>query len=325
MLEAVGKVGGVPVRLAENEGIAFQGCIVLGLGFTLDSALAQEWIAADPRNAEVLFPYLNGEDLNSRPDTSSSRWVIDFGIRTEDEASSYPLPFERVRQLVKPERDKNKIAYRRDIWWRFAAWAPAMRRAIADLSEVLAIARISKTVMPLRISTGPVMNEKTVVFATASYGDQALLSSSLHWAWTIKYTSTMRTDINYSPSDVFVTLPRPKMTERLQAAGKALDSERRETMRAHGLGLTKLYNLVHDPDVTEQSAPDIAHLRDVHEEVDKAVMAAYGWSDVPLGHGFHTYRQMTRWTISPEASSEIVDRLLEENHRRARLEGSRHR
>jgi hypothetical protein len=51
---------------------------VLGMGFILDVAEAQEWIATDPRNADVLFPYLNGEDLNSRPDASASRWVIDF-------------------------------------------------------------------------------------------------------------------------------------------------------------------------------------------------------------------------------------------------------
>jgi len=50
-------------------------------------------------------------------------------------------------------------------------------------------------------------------------------------------------------------------------------------------------------------------------------MAAYGWEDVPLNHGFHTYRQMERWTVSPAARVEILDRLLEENHRRAALQG----
>ena len=62
-------------------------------------------------------------------------------------------------------------------------------------------------------------------------------------------------------------------------------------------------------------------MRDIHVELDEAVMAAYGWDDVPLDHGFHTYRQMTRWTVSPAARVEILDRLLEENHRRAALQG----
>ena len=50
-------------------------------------------------------------------------------------------------------------------------------------------------------------------------------------------------------------------------------------------------------------------------------MAAYGWDDLPLEHGFHTYRQMERFTVSPAARVEMLDRLLEENHRRARDEG----
>ena len=61
-------------------------------------------------------------------------------------------------------------------------------------------------------------------------------------------------------------------------------------------------------------------MRAIHVELDEAVMEAYGWSDIPLDHGFHTYRQMERWTVSPAARVEILDRLLEENHRRAAAE-----
>jgi hypothetical protein len=65
----------------------------------------------------------------------------------------------------------------------------------------------------------------------------------------------------------------------------------------------------------------VARLRQIHVALDEAVMAAYGWDDVPLEHGFHTYRQMRRWTVSPAARVEILDRLLEENHRRAAAQG----
>ena len=84
------------------------------------------------------------------------------------------------------------------------------------------------------------------------------------------------------------------------------------------LGLTKLYNLVNDPDYADD---DIARVREIHVELDKAVMDAYGWDDVELDHGFHTYRQMRRWTVSPAARVEILDRLLEENLRRAAAQG----
>ena len=88
-------------------------------------------------------------------------------------------------------------------------------------------------------------------------------------------------------------------------------------MLRRDLGLTKLYNLVNDPQITDASDPDVARMRAIHVELDEAVMDAYGWSDIPLDHGFHTYRQMERWTVSPAARVEILDRLLEENHRRA--------
>jgi hypothetical protein len=181
------------------------------------------------------------------------------------------------------------------------------------------IALVSKTVMPMRVPTGQVFSHKLGVFATNSFADQAVLSSSLHQMWAIKYGSTMRADVNYSPSDVFLTFPRPEPTERLAEVGRTLDSERREIMLRRDLGLTKLYNLVNDPDITADR--DVTRMREIHTELDHVVMDAYGWGDVELDHGFHTYRQMTRWTVSPAARVEILDLLLEENLRRAATQG----
>ena len=92
-------------------------------------------------------------------------------------------------------------------------------------------------------------------------------------------------------------------------------------MKRRDLGLTKLYNLVNDPDTPDSLDADVARLRQIHVELDHAVMDAYGWNDVELDHGFHTYRQMMRWTVSPAARVEILDRLLEENHRRVAAQG----
>ena len=320
LLEPAGSVKGKPERLNENQEIAFQGCIVLGKGFILDPEEAVEWIAADSRNAEVLFPYLNGEDLNSRPDCSPSRWVIDFGTRSEVGARTYELPYGRVLEQVRSERAKNKRKTRRDYWWRFAENASGMRKAIADLDEVLVIARVSKTVMPVRVSTGSVMSEATVVFATDSHAQQAVLSSSFHQYWAIAYGSGMRSDPRYTPSDVFETFPRPKPTEELENIGRVLDVKRREIMLRRELGLTKLYNLVNDPGLETGADPDVDRMRAIHVELDETVAAAYGWDDLDLTHSFHSYRKVTRWTVPPAVRVEILDRLLEENHRRAAAE-----
>ncbi|TXH28814.1 MAG: SAM-dependent DNA methyltransferase [Mycobacterium sp.] len=328
LLEPAGRVDSNPIRLAENSGVGFIGCYLLGMGFVISPYEAQEWIAADARNAEVLFPYLNGEDLNSRPDTSPSRWAIDFNDWPEAKAAGFSDPFARVLETVKPERQRTKsdgsFVLRRPLperWWQYGDKRPALRRAIAALPEVLVIARVSKTVMPMRVATGKIMSEACVVFATDDYGVQAVLSSSLHQLWAITYGSGMRNDPRYTPSDVFETFPRPPASDDVTAFGRVLDEERREIMLRRGLGLTKLYNLVNDSGLSMSSDPDVARVRDIHVQLDRAVIAAYGFDDIDPAHGFHDFRKMVRWTVSPAARVEILDRLLEENHRRASSDG----
>ncbi|MGW2429172.1 Eco57I restriction-modification methylase domain-containing protein [Streptomyces sp. NPDC001640] len=321
LLEPAGRIDRHPVRLPENLGIAFEGCKPTGAGFVIKPEEAAQWIKADPRSREVLFLYLNGEDLNSQPDTSASRWIIDFNDRQEVEAKRFTKPYERVLSRVKPQRAKGAKGLRGAPWWLFERARPVMRRAIADLDELLVLAVTSKSVMPLRTTTGKVFSNTVDVFATDSFADQAVLSSSLHQTWAIVYGSTLETRVRYTPSDVFETFPRPKPTVQLAEIGRALDTERREIMVRRDLGLTKLYNLVNDPDIFDAADPDVARLRQIHVALDESIMDAYGWGDVPLEHGFHTYRQMQRWTVSPAARVEILDRLLEENHRRAAAQG----
>ncbi|GAB3090294.1 Eco57I restriction-modification methylase domain-containing protein [Micromonospora schwarzwaldensis] len=317
LLEPAGCVDGTPVRLAENRDVAFQGCTVLGMGFIVEPDEAHRWIERDKHNAEVLFPYLTGDDLSSRPDCSPSRWVIDFKDRSEAEAARYSIPFDRISDLVRPERAKNNRKARRERWWQYAENAPGMRRAIANLENVFVVVLTSKAAMPMRVPTGQVFSNKLAVFATDSFANQALLSSSIHWSWAVKYSPTLGTSVNYAPSDAFETFPQPERIDHLDKVGFVLDRERREIMLRRQLGLTRLYNLVNDPDLADTNDPDIARMRQIHVELDQAVMAAYRWSDVSLDYGFHTYRQMTRWTVSPAARVEILDRLLAENLRRA--------
>ncbi|MGH3873545.1 MAG: hypothetical protein ACRDSR_18880 [Pseudonocardiaceae bacterium] len=120
-------------------------------------------------------------------------------------------------------------------------------------------------------------------------------------------------DTRYTPSDGFETFPQPELTERMDRVGQELDSFRRSVMLGRQLGLTKLYNLVHDPAVTDQ---EIQRLREIHTEIDQATAQAYGWPDLDLGHGFHDTRQGRRFTIAPDVQVEVLDRLLQLNHER---------
>jgi hypothetical protein len=315
-LDPESRVSGNPHRLAANAGRSFQGSIVLGAGFVLDPEPARALIAKDPRNQDVLYPYLNGEDLNSRPDCSAARWVINFHDWPIERAQDYPDCFAIVERDVKPDRLRNKYSKTaRERWWKYERSRPELYGAIADLDRVLVIALVSKTGLPVFARTGQVFSHMLGIFASDRAGMLALLSSAwhFHW-WTTKGQSTLRTDARYTPSDGFETFPQPlALTERMDRVGEELDGFRRSLMRERELGLTKLYNLVHDPGVTDA---EIVRLREIHVEIDEAVAEAYGWADLDLGHGFHETRQGTRFTIAPDVQVEVLDRLLELNHER---------
>lgn len=318
LLEPKGRATGNPVPLAENEGITFQGCIVLGKGFVIPPKVAEGWIGEDGRNADVLFPYLNGKDLNSTPTCEATRWVIDFNEMGEEEASSYALPFEHVVAHVKQERLNKKDPTTRSVpWWQYLRPRREMRNAISGYEEVIVIAQVSRTLMPVLVSTKQVLDAKLVVFASDNRGLLAFLSSSAHTCWTMKHGTSMRTDPTYVPQAVFVPLPLPTITDELSGLGSTLHEERSEILQRRGIGMTSLYNLVNDADYSTGFDADIDRIRDIHRQIDEAVMAAYGWDDIELNHGFYTYRGMTRWSVCDEAREEILDRLLEENHRRA--------
>ncbi|MEU5970840.1 Eco57I restriction-modification methylase domain-containing protein [Streptomyces globisporus] len=315
-------------RLVVNKGMSFKGSCVFGMGFTLDETVAQRWIAEDGRYADVLFPYLNGKELNGDPAHATQRWVINFQDWPESEAVKYPRAYEQAVREVQPERALNNRESRRNRWWLFAEYAPGLYKALHGLDHCIAITRHTHTVMPARIPTGQVFSDALAVIADDDPGTLALLSSAPHYWWAIDRGSTMKGDLRYTPTDVFETLLRPPLIERLCTAGNRLDTYRRDLMLARGMGLTATYNLVHNPDCQDE---DIAELRRMHEEIDKATIEAYGWHDLldgsghtspadptheafPLDHGFHETDQGIRYTIGLLARTEIIDRLRQLNH-----------
>lgn len=317
LLSPSGRASGEPLRLKENRATAFQGCIVNGMGFIVPESLAAEWIAKDPSAAEVLFPYLGGDDVTSRHDLSASRWVVNFHNLSEAQAREYPRVYEHVRREVKQSRSKNSRRRVREEWWLYEARRPKMQEAIAGLDSVLVVPLVSKYFMPVRVETGQVYSHKLGVLSRGSFALEGVLSSAIHQLWSMTYGSTLETRLNYSLSDVFETFPAPRETLDLETLGKSLELTRRRVLNTGRLGITDLYNRVNDPCLSGRDNAEIAEIRTIHTELDRVVMEAYGWGDVELNHGFHTYRQMTRWTVCPEARVEILDRLLEENHRRA--------
>ena len=155
------------------------GCIVLGMGFILETRRGSAWIK-QIEGMRSAVPVSYGEDLNSRPDLQRPRWVIDFNdtIGRGGEGVRYSVSAcagtsEAGACTRKPTDVCAKLR------GGFSASTPRLcGRRSQGLDEVLVIAPVSKTVMPVRVPTGQVFSHEVIVFATDSFADQAVLSSS---------------------------------------------------------------------------------------------------------------------------------------------------
>ena len=228
-------------------------------------------------------------------------------------ASDFPELLARVRSTVKPVRDKSKRKLYREQWWRFAERCPGLYSAVSPLARVLVAPQVSKYLAVAFVPKGIVYSMMVVVFALEESWSFALLQSSVHESWVRSYASTLETRLRYTPTDVFETFPFPAASETMTAAADDYLNLRSESMRSRNLGMTSLYNEFHDPSDT---SPTTRQLRERHVAMDRAVLAAYGWLDLPLAHGFYSTELGTRFTVSPTARLEILDRLLELNHQR---------
>jgi hypothetical protein len=249
--------------------------------------------------------------------------VIDFRDWPIEVASRYGECFEIVERLVRAERQDrrhvNKIAETRaKTWWQFASYTPNLYEALNGKATATVIPNTSKYAIPAVVSANAIFSNSLAVVASEDVGLFAVLSSGFHYWWAVAYASTLETRIRYAPSDVFETFPQPEPQsgprwEAVDAAGRDLNEFRADLMIRTNLGLTKTYNRVHNPD---EQHPDIVRLRELHVVLDHGVRDAYGWSDLALDHHHWTTPQGMRFTVSPPAKDELLDRLLELNHER---------
>ena len=317
-----------PRELVSNANLAFQGALVVGMGFILDEAEAKALIEKNPRNKEVVLPYLNGEDINASPTQSPSRWVINFfGYPLDREtampgyigpvATDYPECLEIIRERVMPERlaYEPKNPWNRKIrseWWLFGQWRWALYATIESLDRVLVRSRVANINSIAFAPINYVFSDAVVVFAFETMRRFAVLQSFAHNVWLEEYSSSLRNDVRYTPSSCFCTFPLVD-EGTLDAIGEQYYQHRKQVMLSANEGLTKTYTRFHDSRDTRE---DIVRLRAMHEEMDTAVAAAYGWTDLDLDHGFFETKQGCRYTINPSVSRIVLDRLISLNQLR---------
>ena len=330
--------------LVENRKRVFQGSVVLGDGFLLTQEEAKRMRTSDSRNADVIMAFINGKEINNKPDQASSRSIINFRDWPLEQAQEYPEPYERVLTLVKPLRGKDKMRSRRENWWRFGALASGLYNNISDLPCCFVAARTTKH---LSFSAMPIdyIYSDVCVFTTDRWDLFSVVQSSLHEGWARKYSGSQKQDLRYSPSRCFDTFAFPAGLWQtadpcLVELGERYHTHRRELMQSLWLGLTKTYNLFHASDLSPEmvarfSKKDadtvgagfqaLLELRRLHVALDIAVRDAYGWQDLDLEHDFHEVETLpendrVRYTISHAARRDVLKRLLAENHIRAGTE-----
>jgi hypothetical protein len=312
-LDPGGRTVGTPKRLVSLRGRAHQGSVPYGAGFILSEELAGSMVQADGRNRQVLKPYLTGDDLNSAPDRRPSRFIIDFGVMDEETASTFKLPWRHVESNVKPEREdlRDRPEYARIVekWWQY--WAPRgeLYAALNRVGEAVCLCRYSNSLAAVRVTPGVVFSDSLAVICDRAAPLIALLSSSAHFAWTLRFKSTMGVGsaLRYSITDLFETFVPPASIGELDQVGEQLDSARLRICLHRNIGLTQLHNLVHAPG---SAATDVQELQAMLQVIDDKVLELYGWSDLIELNDFQETDLGSRWTVSTSTRAELVDRLL---------------
>jgi hypothetical protein len=359
-----------PALLKANAGRSFIGSYVLGMGFTFDDtdkkgvanplAEMERLIANNPRNAERIFPYLGGDEVNDSPTHGHHRYVInfaDFPLRREnldgsswvcaDEeerkvwlrsgivpndypepvAEDWPQLLDVVERKVKGTRASHSTAH----WWHFERARAELFRASDTLDRCLVVSRVGQAAAFTFSPARTVYSEGMVVFPNENEGFFAILQSRPHELWARFFASSLKDDLRYTPEDCFETFPFPAEWEAdvaLQAAGREYYETRAALMVRHDEGLTSTYNRFHTRD---ERVPDILRLRELHARMDGAVLAAYGWTDLPTACEFiadymdegsdgKPVEKSIRYRWPDAVRDEVLARLLKLNAQRAEEE-----
>ncbi len=335
-----------PQKLIANEGKSFVGSYVLGMGFTFDDSNAdattiaemQQMIEKDPRNQERIFPYIGGEEVNSSPNHTHHRYVINFGEMSEEEAREWPDLMSIVEENVKLGRLKQNREIRARHWWRFGETTPALFRAIEGLDRVLVTSLHSPYLMFAFLPAGSVFSHALAVFTLNNYSAVCVLQCSIHEIWARFFGSSLEDRLRYTPSDCFETFPFPENWEtnpELESIGQEYYEFCAALMIRNNQGLTDTYNHFHDPEETD---PDILKLRALHTQMDTAVLTAYGWTDIPTTcefrldyedeepsdteqvEGKRQRKKPWRYRWPAEVHDEVLARLLDLNQQRYEME-----
>ncbi len=318
------------LSLKANERVASQGANPLGLGFRL----AREDLERFGLDANTDIPfcpkYAIGRDVVQKWE---DKWVVDFsGLSEEQAAAASPDLYQHILLHVKPERSLNNRATRRENWWLFGENAPMFRASSRGLFRYIATCRTAKHRLFTFLSAKTIPDAKIVAIASEDSFCLSILSSSIHCLWALRTGAFLEDRPNYNHADCFNKFPFPALEEgalkqRIRDLGERLDAHRKRQQAAHpGLTLTGIYNVFEklrsgetlnakDKVIHEQGLVSV--LKQIHDELDDAVLETYGWHVELVGTSPLADRLAANNAHAETIQQELLTRLVALNHERA--------
>ncbi len=328
-----------PNTLRQNQDLTYIGSDIKGQGFLFDdddqdASLLEEMrklVSANPDNAKRIFPYIGGAEINESPTLENHRWVISFGEMSLEESRQWPALLEIVENKVRPERATKARDLAEWPWWQHWRVRRELYEKCRRLKRVLATPQTGKYLSFVFLPPDMIFSHYVVLVVLDDWSAFGLLQSRSHEIWASFFGATLEDRPRYIPTDCFETFPFPenwRTHSGLEVAGKAYYEFRAALMIKNEEGLTNTYNRFHNPD---EHDPEIARLRELHSAMDRAVLDAYGWTDIKASCEFvldyeineeewGNKKKPWRYRWPDEVRDEVLARLLELNAERAKEE-----
>jgi len=316
-----------PQDIKSNPNFSFEGYKTAGVGFFFQdnklgctpTEVMRTLIKRNPRNAERIFTFLGGAEINESPNHYSDRYAISFDTMTLEEANEWPELLLIIEKNVKPTRDLANRKAHKERWWQYGETRPGLTKALKSLQSVFAVSRVYSHWAIARVPANAIFSESLVVFATENYFCFGVLQSFAHEIWARTYGSSLGTGHRYTPTDCLKTFPFPSNSDSIAKFSREFIDCRGNIMREKNLGFTKIYNQFHDPLV--QSA-EIEDLRQLHQRLDQSIFEIYGWTDLLAHRDFYDASvgeyKAVQFTYSPDIRKEILVRLINLNKEETR-------
>jgi len=276
--------------LKANEGLISRGVQVYGAGFILSTVEADALLAQEPEARKVIKLYLNGRDFAGN---SRGAQIIDlFGLTEVEVLKKYPLVYQHIFENVKPERDKSNEPRVKANWWLHGRTRDEMRQALEGLPRYIATVETAKYRIFKFIEGNVLPDNKLLVIPSDDAYHLGVLSSRIHGVWALASGSVLGPTPVYVKSKGFEPFPfpiaQPAQEIKIRELAEALDAHRQQQQTKYPkLTLTDLYNVVEKLRSGQSltSKEELTHkqgiagvLVSLHQQLDAAVAAAYGWS-----------------------------------------------